>query len=178
MDLPSGDGDLAEAGTTAELSLPEQLLVWGMRAWVAHFKQGRPPCAGYARAFALAGTASAAVHLDQLLSLLAAGAVRGIDVRCPPCPSLSPDEALLLDAVARLQHEPVPALPESLCALMTATAARAATAPLIRLSVALLAAGHHLPLRPQPSGAGAGPTPAREQIPAACCADPGALLVH
>ena len=43
--------------------------------------------------------------IDDIFSALAAAALREIDVRCPRCAYVSPDEALLLGAVAASQRK-------------------------------------------------------------------------
>src|SRR3546814_13737720 len=47
----------------------------------------------------------AGLSLHSVLRNTTLAATRSVDVRCPTCPGLSPDEARLLDAVAWLQRD-------------------------------------------------------------------------
>ena len=64
-----------------DLSSEEQLVLWAIRVWVSHFKRGTPPCAGYARCFAMAGAPEVAESLDALLTLTGRHARTAIDPR-------------------------------------------------------------------------------------------------
>lgn len=170
---------------TAALSLEEQLVLWAMRVWVSHFKRDQPPCAAFSRAFAIVGAAEAADHLGALMSVIASGAIRSIEIRCPACPALADDEALLLGAVAKAQRGVLSAVFPPLQDLVIYSAARAATSPLVEFGRALLAAGHVLPQRIGPDAPQAiGPLAMADEGTAAyhgqqsCCADPGAKLIH
>ena len=90
---------------TATLSLAEQLSLWGIRAWVGRRMQDQAPCAGFFRAFRLAGAPEAADHLADFMSLLSVTARRCLAINCPKCPDVTPDEELLIAALTAAQLE-------------------------------------------------------------------------
>lgn len=92
------------APALAALSPAERLVVWGLRAWMAWFQGGDDPESGLREALARFGVAEAGSSLDMLLRVTARAATRGLDVRCVNCLNPSPDEALLLAAVAAVQR--------------------------------------------------------------------------
>jgi hypothetical protein len=131
---------------TEELDFPGQFLLWGMRAWlVAHrqgIAQGTKDQANAYRGIAGEGFLRAGVPqgmdlIDDIFSALAAAALRAIDVRCPRCAYVSPDEALLLGAVAASQRKQHGIAWSALTCLLPPAAARAALPSLISLAVLL-----------------------------------------
>jgi hypothetical protein len=132
------------------LDFAGQFLLWGMRAWLVAYRQGRDrPSAyrGIAReGFVRAGVPQAMELIDDVFSALAVAAVRQVDVRCPRCAYVSPDEALLLGAVAASQRKQHGIAWSALTQLLPPAAARGALPSLIALAVLLRDA--ELVLRP------------------------------
>ena len=140
---------------TDELDFAGQFLLWGMRAWLLAFRQRQEsggqhqPCAyrGIAgEGFLRAGVPQGVALIDDIFSALAVAAVRQIDVRCPRCAYVSPDEALLLGAVAASQRTQHGVAWSALTQLLPPAAARAALPSLI--SLAVLLRGAELILQP------------------------------
>jgi hypothetical protein len=84
---------------------------------------------------------SPALAIDSLMTVLAASAARSIDIRCVQCRLLSPDEALLIDAMAAAQSGGYFVATVALRQLMPGTAARAALPHLVDLARDLSEAG-------------------------------------
>ena len=151
------DNDHAEHGhetglRAAELDFPGQFVLWGMRAWLAARRQnenrgneaaGNQPgnfnaYRGLAGAgFLKAGVPQAMELIDDVFQALAAAATRQIDLRCPHCAFVSPDEALLLGAVAASQRKQHAVSWSALTALLPPAAARGALPSLISLAILL-----------------------------------------
>ena len=131
---------------TDELDCAGQFLLWGMRAWLLAFRQ-RQGSGGQAQpnayrgiadeGFLRAGVPQGMELIDDIFSALAAAALRQIDVRCPRCAYVSPDEALLLGAVAASQRTQHGIAWAALTRLLPPAAARAALPSLISLAVLL-----------------------------------------
>jgi hypothetical protein len=131
---------------TEELDPAGQFLLWGMRSWLLAFRQDSSP-GGQDRpsayrgiageGFLRAGVPQAMELIDDIFSALAAAALREIDVRCPRCAYVSPDEALLLGAVAASQRKQHGISWSALTQLLPPAAARAALPSLISLAVLL-----------------------------------------
>ena len=85
--------------------------------------------------FLRAGVPQAMDLIDDVFQALAAAALRQIDLRCPHCAFVSPDEALLLGAVAASQRKQHAIAWSALCALLPPAAARGALPSLIALAV-------------------------------------------
>jgi hypothetical protein len=126
---------------TEELDHAGQFLLWGMRTWLLAFRQGQDRPNAYrgvaGEGFLRAGVPQAMELIDDIFSALAAAALREIDVRCPRCAYVSPDEALLLGAVAASQRKQHGIAWSALTQLLPAAAARAALPSLISLAVLL-----------------------------------------
>jgi hypothetical protein len=126
---------------TDELDLAGQFLLWGMRAWLAAYRQGKDRANAYrgiaGEGFLRAGVPQGMDLINDIFSALAAAALRTIDVRCPRCAYVSPDEALLLGAVAASQRTQHGIAWSALTRLLPPTAARAALPSLISLAVLL-----------------------------------------
>ena len=94
---------------TEELDSAGQFLLWGMRSWLLAFRQGTDRPSAYrgiaGEGFLRAGVPQGMDLIDDIFSTLAAAALREIDVRCPRCAFVSPDEALLLGAIAASQRK-------------------------------------------------------------------------
>ena len=100
MDSGIAEQDIVLPASKEELTDTERLLVWAVRVWVAHHKAGAVPCRGYSYAFIRVGLPDAPLLLHRLMQMVAAHARRGIDVRCIGCRQVSPDEGLVLAALA------------------------------------------------------------------------------
>jgi hypothetical protein len=126
---------------TEELDAAGQFLLWGMRTWLLAFRQSRDRPSAYrgiaGEGFLRAGVPQAMELVDDIFSALAAAALREIDVRCPRCAFVSPDEALLLGAVAASQRRQHGIAWSALTQLLPPAAARAALPSLISLAVLL-----------------------------------------
>jgi hypothetical protein len=85
---------------TAELAPGAWLALWGLRYRAALLQARVPADTRFYDAFAANGVLTAARALDALVVALGAAATRPLDLRCPACPNLSADEALLLEACA------------------------------------------------------------------------------
>src|SRR6185295_8525291 len=116
------------------------------RAWlVAHrqrtAQEGKEQANAYrgiaGEGFLRAGVPQGMDLIDDVFSALAAAALREIDVRCPRCAYVSPDEALLLGAVAASQRKQHGISWSALTQLLPPAAARAALPSLISLAVLL-----------------------------------------
>lgn len=174
---------LTSASGTAELRPAEQGLVTGMRLWVAAFKR-QEDALGAARAHfdrqfnnsgALWGDRrngdDAGLSLHAVLRNTTLAARRPVDVRCPACGGLSPDEARLVDAAAWLQRGVAQPAAAALGDWLPPAALRLTLSPARGLAQALLAAEQALPLRrwdfaalaaaAEPAPADARPQPAR-----------------
>jgi hypothetical protein len=129
---------------TEELDHAGQFLLWGMRSWLLAFRQDSRP-GGHDRpsayrgiageGFLRAGVPQAMELIDDIFSALAAAALREIDMRCLRCAYVSPDEALLLGAVAASQRKQHGIAWSALTQLLPPAAARAALPSLISLAV-------------------------------------------
>ena len=129
----------------AELAFPGQFLLWGMRAWLAARRRNESGGLSAYRSlagegFLKAGVPQAMELIDDVLQALAAAAIRQIDLRCPYCAFVSPDEALLLGAVAASQRKQHAVSWSALTALLPPAAARGALPSLISLAILLQSA--------------------------------------
>ena len=134
---------------TEELDHAGQFLLWGMRAWLLAFRQvSRPGSQDRPNAyrgiagegFLRAGVPQAMELIDDVFQALANAAIRQIDLRCPHCVFVSPDEALLLGAVAASQRKQHAISWSALTALLPPATARGALPSLISLAILLQAA--------------------------------------
>lgn len=152
----NGDAHGHETGLrVAEMNFAGQFALWGMRAWLAARRQNetRGEAGGFpayrslaGEGFLKAGVPQAMELVDDVFQALAAAATRQIDLRCPHCAYVSPDEALLLGAIAASQRKQHAVSWSALTALLPPAAARGALPSLISLAILLHGAG--LVLRP------------------------------
>ena len=145
------------------LDFTAQFTVWAVRSWVQAFKAEESFDDVTHQAFARFGLSRAALAIDSLMTVVAASASRSIDIRCVQCRLLSPDEALLIDAMAAAQSGGYFVATVALRQLMPGTAARAALPHLVDLSRNLSEAG--MIAKPIPPYAGLA-TPATPEMPA------------
>ena len=116
------------------LDFTAQFTVWAVRSWVQAFKAKESFDDVTHQTFARFGLSRAALAIDSLMTVLAAFAARSIDIRCVQCRLLSPDEALLIDAMAAAQAGGYFTATVALRQLMPGTAARAALPHLVDLA--------------------------------------------
>jgi hypothetical protein len=136
-----GDHGPLEVST---LDFSAQFLVWALRAWVQAFKSSESFDAVTHHGFTRFGLQASATALDGAMTVLAASASRPIDIRCINCRYLSPDEAILLDAVAAAQAERHFMATVALRKTMPGTAARIALPHVVDLARDLAKAGMRL----------------------------------
>jgi hypothetical protein len=123
------------------LDFTAQFTVWSIRSWVQAFKSKQSFDDVTHQTFARFGLSRSALAIDSLMTVLAASAARSIDIRCVQCRLLSPDEALLIDAMAAAQSGGYFVATVALRQLMPGTAARAALPHLVDLARDLSEAG-------------------------------------
>jgi hypothetical protein len=138
---------LPTALVTADLVDAEVLLLHAIRLWVVSIRLQRCSHERIARHFAEHGVPDAAASLHAILHHTAVAAARQVDVRCPPCRLLSPDEARLLHAVAGAQRSDRSAAFETISAWLPLAAARLMLQSVAGLAEALRRAGVALPPR-------------------------------
>jgi hypothetical protein len=159
---------LPTAGDLASLTAGERGLAAGVRIWVLAFRQQEGPLAAvrdhFDRLFnaedrhdgspwggPLWGDrrsgADAGLSLHAVLRNTTLATTRPVDVRCPACPGLSPDEARLIDAVAWLQRDIAEPASAALGDWLPPAAVRLSLGPARGLAHALLAAEQVLPMR-------------------------------
>jgi len=138
---------LPSAFEVSDLGPDEKLVLVAMRLWVRQAMQNQ--CGGPVlyRHLAEHGVAEAAPGLHGMLYNLGTAARRPIDMRCPNCPGLSPDEARLLHGLASAQAARDDAVLDVMQELMAPAAARLTVEPARGAARALIAAGVALPLR-------------------------------
>ena len=146
------------------LDFTAQFTVWSVRSWVQAFKAKESFDDVTHQTFARFGLSHAARAIDSMMTVLAASASRSIDIRCVQCRLLSPDEALLIDAMAAAQSGGYFVATVALRQLMPGTAARAALPHLVDLARDLGEAG--MVAKPIPPYAGLAATPNAAEMPA------------
>lgn len=86
-----------------DLPLPETVLLWSMRTWLAGHRRGVPVEHHIDAVFAALGAPGATGYLSGLMWALAHGAAREIALHRPYCPHVGEDEQALLDVFALTQ---------------------------------------------------------------------------
>ncbi|MGE0260130.1 MAG: hypothetical protein AB7H71_05695 [Alphaproteobacteria bacterium] len=89
---------------TDQLSRPDRLLLWAIRAWVIGLKRRLDVAPPLAVAFHRAGVPEGGELIDALMSVVACGAVRTLAVECVCEAGVSEDESRLLAAAALHQQ--------------------------------------------------------------------------
>lgn len=152
-------GLLPSAMDLAALEDSERGVVTAVRLWVSAFRENQDALAAARRHFerqfntsdALWGDrrsgADAGLSLHAVLRNTTLAASRPVDVRCPTCPGLSPDEARLLEALAWLQRDLGEPAGTALGDWLPPAALRLSLNPARGLAQSLLAAEQSLPLR-------------------------------
>lgn len=150
---------LASAPNLAALEEHERGVVTALRLWVSAYRQNQDALAAVRQHFehrfnapgALWGDRrsgdAAGLSLHAVLRNTTLAASRPVDVRCPACPGLSPDEARLLEALAWLQRDLGEPAATALGDWLPPAALRLSLAPARGLAQGLLAAEQLLPLR-------------------------------
>src|SRR6185295_20029974 len=133
--------ELAAMPDVSALDFTAQFTVWAVRSWVQAFKSKESFDDVTHRTFARFGLSRSALAIDSLMTVVAASAARSIDIRCVQCRLLSPDEALLVDAMVAAQSGGYFVATVALRRLMPGTAARAALPHLVDLARDFRAAG-------------------------------------
>lgn len=138
---------LPAAYEVPDLQEDEKLVLVAMRLWVRRAMQNQ--CGGPVlyRHLADHGAADAAPGLHGMLYNLGTAARRPIDMRCPNCSGLSPDEARLLHGLASAQAARDDAVLDVMLELLAPAAARLTVEPALGAARALAASGVALPLR-------------------------------
>lgn len=144
----SSNGNLLPpALMTADLAAGELLVLHAVRLWVVSIRVQRCSYERIARHFAEHGVPDAAPSLHAILHQTSVAAARQVDVRCPSCRLLSPDEARLIHAVACAQAADRPEAFTALSAWLPLAAARLTLESIIGLADALRRAEVQLPRR-------------------------------
>ncbi|WP_193370122.1 hypothetical protein [Pelagibius marinus] len=150
---------LASAPDLAALEEQERGVVTAVRLWVSAYRQNEDALAAARRHFGCQFNAAGALwgdprsgedaglSLHAILRNTTLAAHRPVDVRCPTCPGLSPDEARLLEALAWLQRDLGEPAATALGDWLPPAALRLSLAPARGLAQSLLAAEQLLPLR-------------------------------
>lgn len=126
----------------ADLAKPEALFLLSMRWWVRCYARRESAVERLVMGMSRAGARDAGFSVDGLMAVVARTGQRPIDIRCPRCPELSDDEAVLLHA-AWLAQEARSDLAERHLRthLLTDAGAVFAIGPLEGLGALFLAAG-------------------------------------
>jgi hypothetical protein len=101
--LPFPTAPLAYPARTDALDDSEAVLLLAIRWWVAAIRRDEDPAVRLDLGLGRAGVPDAAPHVEALMRAIAHSARRQIEVNCPHCPSLSADEAQLLEATSLSQ---------------------------------------------------------------------------
>ncbi|MEM7252599.1 MAG: hypothetical protein AAF493_14380, partial [Pseudomonadota bacterium] len=112
-------------------------LLEAIRKWVQALQADRAPDAAVHPLFTTHGVGEAARSLDTLMRNIALTATRDVDVRCPQCKSVSPDEDRILSAVGALESVGPSRSVELLMDMVPAAAARLSLPALSELSDAV-----------------------------------------
>lgn len=127
---------------TADLAKPESLMLVSMRWWVRCYGQQECPLERLIQGMGRGGAPDAAYSINGLMWIVARTGQRPVDIRCPRCPSLSDDEAILLHAAWLTQEARTDLAERYLRAhLLTEAGAVFAIAPLEGLGTLFLRAG-------------------------------------
>jgi len=138
---------LPAALLVSDLVGAELLLLHAMRLWVVSIRLQRCARERIARHFIERGVPDAAPSLHAILEQTSIAATRQVDVRCPACRLLSPDEARLLHAVACSQRSDRRGAGDALADWLPTGAVRLALEPVAGLARALARAEVELPAR-------------------------------
>ena len=87
----------------ADLETAECVLLVAIRCWVDAYRKGEDPIPRLSQGLETAGAPDAAFSIDSLMTVVARGVTRQVDIHCPRCPHLSIDEMHLLRAASLAQ---------------------------------------------------------------------------
>lgn len=132
---------------TEDLAAGETVLLQAIRLWVGCVKLRLCGFERIERHFDEHAIPDAAPSLHAILHHTAVAAERPVDVRCPPCRLLSPDEALMIHAIACGQRARTAEACDALSAWLPPTAARLTLDAVAGISRAFRRAAIELPLR-------------------------------
>jgi hypothetical protein len=136
---------LAHPGRTEALDDAQSLLLLGIRWWVAAIRHDEDPALRLELGLGRAGLHAAAAPLNTLMTVIARSARRPLDVHCPRCPTISPDEAQLLEAASLAQAGERELASRALAlALLSTQGAEFALEPLAGIAALFAAAGRML----------------------------------
>ena len=139
----------AIAANFATLLFGEQLILWGVRMWVRAFTQDANIQSVLRNGFKLANAADAHPALDAMMTIFSSAGYGTMDIRCPQCTEISPDEHRILAALAAWQREPESRDGEAYLRCWLPTAGlRLVREPMQHLAITL--AGVGLMIRPRP----------------------------
>lgn len=134
--------------TVEALEEPETLILLGLRCWVADLQRGADRRPRLRAATATAGVPEAAASIDMIMRIVARTARRAVEMACPCCPRIAPDEQRLLHAARLAQGREAGLAEETLRdGLLSAAGAAFALEPLEGLGRVLAGAGLMLPPR-------------------------------
>jgi hypothetical protein len=132
----------------AELRTAELFVVAALRLWVLPYREPAGPHPDWRQGFVCAGIADeGAAGFDALFRIIAATALRPLDVRCRRCAHLGDDEAWLLQIVSLLQQQRRPDAMAILGEWVPPACVRIALAPAEQFAVGLAARSLTLPHR-------------------------------
>ncbi|HWB50591.1 MAG TPA: hypothetical protein VG651_15890 [Stellaceae bacterium] len=152
-----------------ELQPAELFLICIARLWVLHHRHPDEMAADWRTGFAhMRIDSNGETGFDTLFALVAASAVRSIDIRCKTCPHLGEDEAWLLQLVGCLQRDRLAEAAAILADWLPAGTVRRAVGPAQAFAAGLAARGLVMPLRPAAAATRRHPAMAR---PHACPSD-------
>ena len=132
---------------TFDLQSAEWLILWGLRFWAACCRKECSPWPLLGDVFWRNHVEDAALSLDALLRLTSLTSLRPLDVRCPACPRISPDERRLLAAVSGSQRGRKASSSQILRTWLPPAASRMGLNMIEGLAKILADAGHRLPER-------------------------------
>jgi hypothetical protein len=134
-----------ETVLAAELPVPENALLWSMRAWVIGLCRHLDVSCRIERVLAQLGASEATYDLNGFMWALRHGALRTIEINCVCYPEVSLDERMLLDLFALQQQEEHEDAFTLLSGLVTEREAVAASESSQRVALLLAVAGNILP---------------------------------
>jgi hypothetical protein len=137
-----------EARSLEDLRCAERFVVWALREWRLRWSDGESRPHALRCGFHHAEIGDGVTPFCDFMEALVAGTRRPLDVRCMNCPYVSPDEEIVLDAVAAAQRD----RDEVACALLMDplphAAARIASAHLAAFAHKMAESGLVLPRGP------------------------------
>lgn len=137
-------GHLPAEPTVRELRFAGQLALWSLRQGIALLRGDEDTRHLIEEAFNVAEVSKALVPLETFLRIVAAAALRPVELRAPLTTVLGHDEAIILRAMAACQGGEPSLARAVLEALVPTSASRAATAALAHVGDAFALQGLHL----------------------------------